>query len=239
MTPASSALMILCLAATAGVTGAAPMPWAGSEGAPRVLESDREACWSEPGDLDGLLGSSEIAGMADLVTEIANDFMFSEDATITLMRWWGGSWAGNGCGDHQISATWNLRIYDDAGCTPGHLLVEYIVGDYAGETFIYCQSGLYPIFVYEAPVTFAAAGGTRYWFSAQAGDHGTVEPQMGRLAAAVVTDCESAFRSAYFGCPDWTPAHEVFGYSYDASQEFECGAVASRPTTWGVIKSLW
>jgi hypothetical protein len=212
-------------------------PTAGGGGQPNIVESGRNVCWSEPTDLEGLIGSSEVIGQFDLETEIANDFVLSSDATITLARWWGGYFNNNGCGDIHVAPTWNLEFFDDGGCTPVNVLVEYVIPDYAGETLVYCQGGFYPIFRYEGSVSFPATADTRYWFVAQAGDH-PFPPQVGRVEAGFITGCPSGFRSIYFSHPDWTFIDDIF-MEHDFSQEFECGETPTRHATWGDIKALY
>ena len=113
----------------------------------------------------------------------------------------------------------SLRFYADNGCLPGALLEEYI---FLGNCIMSELEGGPFRRGYEAEVSFEALAGQRYWFSAQAGDHG-VPPQWGRLETFdVVTGCSSALRSEYFSFPDWVPSEAAFGYLFDASQEFDC-----------------
>ena len=191
------------------------------------IGSGREVCWSEPPDPAGSIGSSEVIGAFALETEIANDFFFGGDSNVTMARWWGGFWNGD-----PINVNWNLRIYDDGGCVPGAVLAEWL-------NVPSNQTPVDTYYVWNYGITFAALGSTLYWFGAQAADH-AFPPQCGRLATLLITQCDSVFKSVYFGYPDWTPAGDVFGYGYEASQEFECGgAVATDPTTWGAIKGLY
>ena len=190
----------MCVAFVGGAWGANPVVSVGPSGPPHALAPSRDACWSEPADLEGLIDSSEIIGQYDLETEIANDFSLTTSEVITLARWWGGYWNNNGCADSRVAPTWNLEFFDDDGCVPGNLLAEYMIPDYAGETFVYCQGGFYPIFVYEGVVSFPVTANTRYWFVAQAGDH-VFPPQVGRVATDRITGCDSTFRSVYFSIP--------------------------------------
>ena len=222
---------------TSPVFAANPTMTAGGGGPPNIPASGRNVCWSEPPDLNGLLDSSEVIGHFDLETEIANDFTLSPGATITLARWWGDYYSNNGCGDAHVATTWNLRFYDDTGCVPGDLLAEFVIPDYAGETFVACQQGSYPIFQYEGAISFSATAGSRYWFSAQAGDH-PFPPQIGRLEAGHITGCDSGFRSIYFSYPDWVFIDDVFE-THDFSQELECGATPTERGTWGAVRLLF
>jgi len=85
------------------------------------------------------------------------------------------------------------------------------------------QQELYPLerYRYEAPVSFHTEGGRRYWFSVQAELSNL--PQWGRLGSETPAGHNSAFRSEFFGYPDWIDAAEVGGEDgWDASQEFAC-----------------
>jgi hypothetical protein len=189
-------------------------------------------------DLEGLIASSEVIGQFALETEIANDFYLSSDATICLARWWGGYYNNNSCSDIGYATNWNLRFYDDGGCVPLSTVAEYL-GASANETNVYCQGGLYPIFVYQAGVSVPVTANTLYWFGAQAADH-AFPPQVGRVASGGVVGCDSVFKSAYFSYPDWTPGIDVFGVAFDASQEFEANCdTPTNSTTWGAIKGLY
>jgi hypothetical protein len=212
-------VLVLSFVAAGGALAANPSLSAGGGGM-NVVSSDRTVIWSEPANLDGLIASSEVIGMVGLETELANDFYFTSDQTIGLARWWGGYYNNNGCSDIGYATNWNLRFYNDSGCMPNNIIAEY-PNAFANETSVYCQGGLYPIFVYEVGnINVYCAANTLYWFGVQAADH-TFPPQCGRLASAGVVGCDTAFKSAYFSYPDWTPAIDVFGFSFDASQEFD------------------
>ncbi len=117
-----------------------------------------------------------------------------------------------------MATHWNIRVYEDDNCFPGNLLWEDI-SEPTFEYFVYCQAGTYPIFQYEFCFSFSDGPG-RYWFGAQASDH-VFPPQVGRVAAASVVECESYFRSDINGYPDWVPVGEVFAEYFDPSLEIE------------------
>ncbi len=238
MRPFLVAMIAAGVALAAPVLAANPTLTAGGGGTPNLVESGRNVCWSEPADLNGFIAGSEVIRTLGLESEVANDFTLTPDATIILARWWGGYMNTNDCDDTHVAQTWNLRFYEDTGCVPGNVLAEYVVPDYAGETFIACQGGWYPIFMYEGAVSFPVAANTRYWFSAQAGDH-TFPPQVGRLEAGTIIDCPSGFRSAYFSFPDWVFHDDVIWEEHDFSQEFECGETPTKDATWGAVKALY
>ncbi len=182
-------ILAMSFVAASSAWAMTPIMFVGPSGPPNIAGSSRDACWSEPPDLEGLIASSEIIGQYGLETEVANDFILESAETITLARWWCGYWNNNGCNDALVAPTWNLEFFDDDGCVPNNLLAEYVIPDYAGETFVYCQGGFYPIFAYEGAVSFPATASVRYWFVAQAGDH-PFPPQIGRLAAGILTECD-------------------------------------------------
>jgi hypothetical protein len=231
-------ILAMSFVAASGAWAMTPIMSVGPSGPHNTIDSNRDACWSEPPDLDGLIATSEIIGQFGLESEVANDFHLANDEIITLARWWGGYYNNNGCDDRSIPSTWNLEFFDDDGCVPNNLLAEYVIPDYAGETYVYCQGGFYPIFVYEGAVSFPVAAAVRYWFVAQAGDH-PFPPQVGRVAAGSVTDCDSMFRCAFFSYPDWSHGDGLPPIWYDASQEFECGVVPTKNTSWGAVKAIY
>jgi len=209
-----------------------------------VLPGERDVCWSEPPDLEGLIGSSEQILMYGLETEIANDFYAGYDTDISVARFWGG-YIGNSypCESGMEYRGNNLRFYEDAGCIPARLpnqppqYAEYLCLP-CDEVVIICQGGYYPECEYHASVSVPVYAGYRYWFGAQMYDH-PFPPQWGRLASAGVVDCDSVFWAPYFGYAEWTPCIDVFGLAFDASQEFECGTTATTTTSWGAVKRLY
>jgi hypothetical protein len=226
-------ILAVSFAIASTVWAANPIVSVGPSGPPNAQEPSRDACWSEPPDFEGQIGSSEIISEFDFESEIANDFQLEVDATITHARWWGGYFNNNGCGDVLVATTWNLEFFDTDGCVPGNLLSEYVIPDYAGETLVYCQSGFYPIFTYEGAVSVPATANTRYWFVAQAGNH-DYPPQVGRLSTAATTGCATVIRSVSFSWSDWYCC--IF---FDSSQEFECGVVPTKNTSWGAVKAIY
>lgn len=220
------ALLALLGLVTVAIAGNPTMLGPAAGGPP--IEGGRDVCWSQPGDPDDLLCSSEVISQFDLTTECANDFMIDHDRTITLARWWGGYWNGETGGeDFQM----NLRFYAGEDCAPSELLAEWLNVD--GN-----QQSDGAFFVYHAEILFPVIASTRFWFVAQAADH-LFPPQWGRMGTRPVIECDAMFRSRYFSYPDWRPADE-WGYPWDASQEFECEVVTgAAPTSWGAVKALY
>jgi hypothetical protein len=196
-----------------------PVSFHAGSGPPYVVPSGRDVCWSEPADLNGLIASSEQILAFGLETEIANDFVPTN--TVTAVTFWGGYYNNSTpCASGITTPGFNLKFYDDAGCMPGSN-IAYIVATTFVETSVGCQAGTYPMFKWDVNVSVNTVAGNLYWFGGQMRDH-PFPPQGGRLAAAVVTGCDTVFQSAYFGYPDWTPAIDIFGVAFDASQEFTC-----------------
>jgi hypothetical protein len=198
-------------------------------------------CWSEEEDLHGYVISSNIVSEFELESECANDFVIDHDATVVEARWLGGYY----CyvpGDPLLDS-FNLRFYEDGGCVPGEVIAELIIPNNANETYVSEQDGCAYLYSYWYEVSVPVAGGVRYWFGAQGGDH-TFPPQWGRLATVEVIGCESMFWSPFFGYPDWTPISEMENEipleTTDFHQEFVCGApTAVLPSSWGTIKGLY
>jgi hypothetical protein len=203
------------------------------------VDSDGVVCWSQGPNLDGLIGSSEQILAFGLESELANDFLPNAGGYVDNARWWGGYY--NYLLGDPLVTTFNLRFYEDAGCVPGPVLCEYIIGSNANETFIYDQFG-FPVYEYNWDTCCPVSVDNLYWLGAQAGDH-PFPPQWGRLeAAGGVQLCDTVFKSAYFSYPDWVPAVDVFLVSFDCSQELtcidECGT-AVETNSWGAIKGLY
>jgi hypothetical protein len=231
-----------CMILTGSAAAVEPVQSAGGGGdRPLELDPDREVCWSQGPNLDGLIASSEVIGAFGLETEIANDFLPGTSGWVVGARWWGGYY--NYLPGDPLLTSFNLRFYDDSGsCLPGSLLCEYVLPHNANETFLSEQFG-FPVYEYHSnagEVCCAVVGDALYWFGAQGGDH-PFPPQWGRLeAAGGVQLCDTVFKSVFFSYPDWEPADIL---PYDASQEFECAElcapVATAPSTWGSIKGLF
>ena len=200
---------------------------------------DRTVLWLDNPDFAANTGSSEVIGSAALWSEIANDFILEVDATIMKVTWWGTYWNYAG-GDYPTGSGFNLRYYNDAGCLPDVTpFMEYFLpGDDCCETL--AEGGnMIDQYIYEYCHEMTLPAGL-YWFSAQMADH-PFPPQWGRLGADMVQVCDTAFRSPYFGYPDWVPASDVFGDLFDASQMFEdvCNPTATEDASWGAIKGLY
>jgi hypothetical protein len=202
------------------------------------LPPNRDIFWSEPPNLEGLIGSSEQILEFGLETELANDFLTDRDLTITLARWWGGYY--NYTPGDPLVTSFNLRFYENADCLPGPLYYEVVVFSNAHESFIYDQ-GAYPIYEYRLSLVLEVTQGHNYWFLAQAGDH-PFPPQWGRLQSVESIGCEAAFRSEFFSYPDWAvPCGDLPPiYPCDFSQEFEEESEPTPviPSSWGKIKGL-
>lgn len=202
--------------------------------------SAQEACWSEPLDLHTFLIRSDVIDLYDVDMEVANDFvMQAGSARIVLARWWGGYVEQA----YYEAEGFSLRFYAENPtdpCLPGSLSAEFIVAGNAGETFVGYDPFYDPIYAYEAEVSFDVVPGVRYWFVCQAANHPMPPNLWGRIGASQVTGCESAFRSAYFGYPNWTAVSDLTGEPWDASQEFVCESpTATVPITWGRIRGLY
>jgi hypothetical protein len=215
-----------------------PVPLKPRSGPVETVPGSRDVCWSEPVDLNDYTLSSEIIAMFGLESELANDFLVATDAMISHAIGYGGyyNWVP---GDPPITSL-NWKFYSDGGCVPDQLLEVYT--GLGVETFIGCDSFGYPIYKYERDIYFNVMGNELYWMGLQATDH-PFPPQWGRTGTGtIVTNCDTLFKSAYFGYPYWIPASDLVGAPYDAAQEFECGGgppTTTKSTTWGKVKALF
>jgi len=230
-------LALLPVSWTGSSRAAEPEMWLwGHSGNPADIE--REVLWLDNPDFHEDTGSSEVIGAYDLWSEIANDFTVSTDATIRKVTWWGTYWNGF---EEPTGAGFNLRFYWNAGCLPEDtpFLEHLLPGDDCCERL--AEGGdQFSQFVYEFCLDLPLAPG-HYWFSAQMADH-QFPPQWYRQGIGdLVHLCDSAFRSPFFGVPDWVVAAEFPGDVYDASQMFEdvCQATAAENASWGTVKGLY
>ncbi len=223
--------VVLCLIAGTAMAST-PTLFGGGSGPPNVVPSGRDVCWSEPADLNGLIASSEQILALGLESEVANDFVPTDG--VSQVTFWGGYYnSSTPCVSGITTPAFNLKFYRDGGCVPASTTpdVAWIVATDFQETSVGCQSGAYPMFRWDVYASFSVVPGNLYWFGGQLLDH-AFPPQAGRLAAATVTGCDTVFRSVYFGYPDWTPAIDVFGVSFDASQEFVCDGIGAGACCW-------
>ena len=66
-----------------------PVTYHAGTGGHSVVAWDRDACWSKPADLNGMIASSEQFLMCGLETECPNDFVVNANA-VTRAICWGG-----------------------------------------------------------------------------------------------------------------------------------------------------
>jgi hypothetical protein len=209
------------------------------EGGMNVLANDRTVILINSPDLDGVLVSSETYdGWFD--SEVADDVMFQTDATVGAIGWWGGYWDVPNCNQSGAATHWIIRIFEDGppgACIPAGVVMEFDVS--ATETYVTCQSTSYPIFYYEAPVSFSLTAFNRFWVSMQCVDH-VYPPHVGRLTALQSVDCDCAFRSLCGGFPEWVPISEALDIKVNGSLVFydEVPSPVER-TTWGAVKQLY
>jgi hypothetical protein len=231
-------VLALCtLAAGSTYATGPPSAFSPAAGGHNYVPGSRDVCWSEPADLADAKISSEIIAAFGLESEMVNDFIPPFDSSIGPAIGYGGyyNWVA---GDPDIPSL-NWKFYSDGGCYPDQLLDTWT--GLGTQTFIGYDGFGYPTYKYEIETWFAALANNIYWLGLQAADH-PFPPQWGRQGAGVVTNCDSLFRSAYFGYPDWTPAGDLVGAPFDAAQEFGCfgiGPVPTRTTTWGAVKGLF
>jgi hypothetical protein len=188
-----------------------PVTWSGAIGndparnlqtlpadAPQLAPSD-PLLWSQGPDCNAT-GSSEIISAYGLVSNCADDFVFTSGKNITTAGWWFAPFNGA----YSPFSTWTVTIYDEAACLPGSIVQQWIIPFNMSNEFLYCTNGYYSYWADLTPA-FTAAANTKYWISVQAGDH-DFPGQWGWAMHAQLTGCEGAFKSAYFGFPDYVPA---------------------------------
>lgn len=234
------ALVVLAGPAVAATDLSTP----GTPGGP-IIVPDLEVCFSQPMTAAMSAVSSEVITATNLVSAVANDFTFATDRKIIHARWWGQYY--NYSANMPDARTFNLFWYYGFGnCTafPEPPFCTFVVPNNAGEALVVAPA----VFEYNVDLNLDCCFGAGYqfWFVAQCGPHRelTGAGQWGRKGTSPVLGCESMFRSAYFGFPNWIPMSQIVPPSQyaDASQEFTCGDCGVTPTdatTWGTIKTLY
>lgn len=169
----------------------------------------REVVWQQDPNLEGfVLSSEDIPGQ--ISSEVADDFVLAEAATVRSVTWWGGFFNGP---PHVDLAGFHLRWFREGDCAPAEMIREELILGDAEETQIPGSS----IYSYRADVSpLELEPGVRYWLVIQARNW-FFPPQWGRVAALVTAECPGQFRCAEFGYPDWTTASELIGQPYDAA----------------------
>lgn len=213
--------ILLTMCNLAAVRAATFAPGTGGLGPSQPLGMTGVAVWSQPPNLNGYVGSSEVISSGGFESQIVNDFVLAgqtgQKVALTRVKWWGGYFNTQPGYPHVTGFT--IRFYSNASCLPASLLAQYSIPFQANESFVYQQGGT-SLYEYHVDVRWELPANTPIWFSVQASDH-PFPPQWGWLAAASVQGCESVFKSAYLGYPAWTVAHTVFGQAYDASMVLE------------------
>jgi len=228
----------LLFVATSAMAADAPVAFSPAGSGHNYVPGTREVCWSNPADLNDAKISSEIIGAFGLETELVNDFMLAADATVTGTIGYGGyyNWIQ---GDPDITAI-NWKFYDDGGCVPINLLDTFV--GLGTRTYIGMDIYGWPTYKYDntGGVSFAAQANNLYWLGVQAADHAFPPQWGGQGTGGIVTNCDTLFKSVYFGYPNWTPAGDLVGAPFDLAFELICGQpTATESTTWGAIKSLY
>lgn len=200
---------------------------------------DPTVLWLDNPDFAASTVSSEVLGPSGNATEVANDFVLEQPATIQKVIWWGTYW--NGFVAPRPSG-FNLRFYLDAVCRPeADPFLEYLLpGDRCQEELAPGGDGISQ-FIYEYCVEVPLDAGV-YWLSIQMADYCHMfPPQWGRPGADRTINCPSCIRSEHFGFPQWAPIDSIIGADYEASVmlEDECLGIMAKPTSWPSVKLLY
>jgi hypothetical protein len=196
-------IAIVCSIASAAAPGAGP-------------ESAKTVIWSQNPKSDGSKISSEYLDEGTdwfLISEVANDFTYASDVTITKVSWWGGQYR---LSDPSETIWFLIAFYDDASCKPGNLIDYDFVQPTQTPAGTDAQG--FAIFRYDVALLFDVTGGETYWLSVQASSH-SAPLQWGRLQATSLLGCPSMVRGDYYGYADWTACSAAAGSTWDASQE--------------------
>jgi hypothetical protein len=166
--------------------------------------------WSQLPDC-GDFGAA-YASQSDLIypfdAKTADDFLFaSSPGPITAVRWWTGYWNP----DYASPLSFNIIIYDDAGCLPGNEITSWNI-PFAGSNE---EAGCYYYFPsreYWATLSpaFNPVPGQHYWIAIQSVL--IFPPQSGCATSLTQNLCTAAQRFDPFNGPFWYSITPPTGY---------------------------
>jgi hypothetical protein len=212
-------LMILAIASTLVFSQNQPQLMSGSLKG-NVVTNPSNAPMADPTDpllysqpvVCSTLASSEIMSDLNLESLCADDFTLTATKNITAIKWWAGPWNGS-----SSFANWNIKFYDDASCLPGTEIASFAIPFAQSNQSVTCSGYLYSFWC-TLPTPVLVQGNSKYWVSVQTSDH-PFTGQWGWEQRTPVNGCSGAFKSVYFGFPNFVPNINVFGSSSDQSFE--------------------
>jgi hypothetical protein len=181
--------------------------------------------------------SSEVINSVGLVSEGADDFLFTSANNITAARWWFGVYNGG----YSPFTTWTVKIYDDAACLPNNLIQQWTIPFALSHETPFCTTPFGQTYAYWADLTpsFTASANTKYWISIQTSDH-VFPGQWGWDYITIVNGCEGMWKAPLFvGNPNFVPAGPAAigtGNHVDFSFELYGTGIALTPiSNWALF----
>jgi len=237
---------VLSMAAVLLFAQSQPVTWSGALGynpahqPPLTLPADDlqvvpadPLLWSQGPDCNAA-GTSEVISAFSLVSNCADDFVFTSAKNITAAAWWFAPFNG----DYSTLSSWTVTIYDEAACLPANIVQQWVIPFNMSHELLYCPNGYYSYWADLTPA-FTASANTKYWVSVQTGDHAFPPGQWGWAMHAQVSGCQGAFKSAYFGFPNYVPAGGlVFTFPTDFAFELygtDSGIVETPISNWALF----
>lgn len=158
-------------------------------------------------------------------SEVADDFILNSNWSVSIVRWWFFML------DNPATTNWIIRIYNNSDCLPSSLVstwniaaadvnYEFVCSEF-GNSIYDCWANLTP--------PFSAVSGQHYWISIQA--VGITE--FWSTSTNLFT-CIGAFKSAFFGFPNFGPdTGELGGIPSDFA--FELYGSRVPLSNWAII----
>jgi hypothetical protein len=129
-------------------------------------------------------------------SETAVDFILPSNNLVNTVRWW---FLINA---NPATTNWVIRFYDNQACLPDNLLYTWNIAAADVNYEYVCDAFGYPVYDMWANLNpgFNAQAGQTYWISVQAV---ISDSYRAFWSTGEYKDCYGAFKSVYFGVPNW------------------------------------
>jgi hypothetical protein len=233
-------LLLLAAASVASGNTCASVP-SGTQETSAVRESRDSGrnlipVWSQLPDLvDGSAYTSSVRLSDGYWAELADDFHCDTSGPVVAIEWWGAH------GPPVDLLYVIVRFYEDGSATsrglPGTMVYEQEIYTFTGEEVTGTTGEDYR-YTADLPVPFGPNAGGVYWVSIQGVEQNSQWYWYEAHPDSYWRD-EAAFRSEFWGHPDWIPCSEFLSEPRDFAFALYADDTPVEESTWGSIKGLF